>query len=441
MTTAERNQVYAKILSKMIAKETVSHVEETDFTRFYAFHQLVKELFPSFCAVAEWEDFNGSFLLRWKGKDAAKKPILLMSHHDVVEATGEWKYPAFSGEIAEGKVWGRGTLDTKGNLFAILQAVEELAADGFVPSRDVYVYSGCNEETTGAGACAASKALAERGIRLFMTVDEGGMIVDPPMVGVDGAFAMVGVGEKAWVDLKFTARSGGGHASTPGKNTPLVRLGKFMAEADRAKIFQVELSPVVKEMLTGMAPRMKGLMRFLCSHVSLFGGFLKRVMPGVSPNAAAMLRTTLAFTMAQGSGGRNVLPEEAFVIGNMRVSHHQGLEKSIGAVKELAAKYGVETEVLTPGFASGLTDFNGEGFAAVKRAIAHVFPELPAVPYVMTAATDSRYFDKVSDNCLRFAPFTVGTKQLATIHGVNESVNVETLAPAVDFYLYLLKEN
>ena len=72
-----------------------------------------------------------------------------MSHQDVVEATGEWKYPPFSGQIAEGRIWGRGTMDTKGSLCAILEAVEELLREGFTPSCDVYVASSCNEEIMG----------------------------------------------------------------------------------------------------------------------------------------------------------------------------------------------------------------------------------------------------------------------------------------------------
>lgn len=143
-----------------------------------------------------------------------------MSHHDVVPAEGEWKYPPFSGEIAEGSVWGRGTVDTKGSLFCFMQAVEELLAEGWKPECDVYLASSCTEEWGGDGAPAIAAWLKEQGVHLGLLLDEGGMIMDSPMAGVKGRYAMVGVVEKGYADVKFTANSAGGHASAPGR-TPL----------------------------------------------------------------------------------------------------------------------------------------------------------------------------------------------------------------------------
>ena len=164
---------YAARLSRLIQAETISAHGDADLTKFYKFHELLRAEFPSIFSVCELEDFSGSILLRWRGKDEKMLPILFMNHHDVVEASGEWTHPAFSGEIADGKVWGRGTLDTKGGLWGMLQAADELAREGFVPARDVYFMSTCCEETTGAGADTISKALLERGIRFAMVLDEG----------------------------------------------------------------------------------------------------------------------------------------------------------------------------------------------------------------------------------------------------------------------------
>ena len=436
----ERSQAYAQTLSKLVQCETISAFGDDDRTKFRAFHALLKETFPHIFSVCEMEDFDGSFLMRWPGKDSSKEPVLLMNHHDVVEATGTWEHAPFSGDIADGKVWGRGTLDTKGGLWGMLQAAEELVCDGFVPERDVYFESACTEETTGAGADIISKTLQERGIRFYMVLDEGGMILYDPIGGADGTFAMIGVGEKGCADLKFIARSNGGHASMPGKDTPLVRLGKFMAAAEKSDIFEAKVSATVREMFLRMAPTMKGALKTVLGHVDLFDLPIRKLVPSFSNAAGAMLKTTLAFTMAQGSDGTNVLPQEAWVIGNMRFSHHQGGKASIEAITKLAKKYDIAVEVLDPGFESPLTDFNGEPFKLVERAVKAAFPDVLTSPYVMTGASDARYFSRVSDHCIRFVPFRISDAQLDSIHGLNECVDIDTLAPAVDFYKYIIKE-
>lgn len=439
-TKNERNNHYAKILSALIQKETVSVNGEKDLEKFREFHQVLKETFPNLFAEAELEDFNGSILLKWNGSEEDKAPILLMSHHDVVEAPGEWTYPPFSGAIAEGKVWGRGTLDTKGSLWAMLQAAEELVEDGYVPKRSIYFESACTEETDGSGADLISEELKKRGIRFAFTLDEGGMMLYDPIGGADGTFAMVGVGEKGIADLKFIARSNGGHASTPGKNTPLVRLGKFMAAAEKNELFEVELSPVIQEMFERIAPTTKGAMKLLFSNAGKLKPMLCKILPEVSATAGAMLKTTIAFTMCHGSEGSNVLPQEAYVIGNMRYSHHQGRKSSIYAIWKLAKKYDIEMEILNAGFESSITDYHGEPFRLIERAVETTFPGVKTVPYLMTAASDSRFFGRVSDHCIRFAPFLITQKQLDSIHGIDENVDIETLAGAVDFYKYIIRE-
>ena len=434
-----RAEKYASGLARLIRAETVSRTPQPDLSVFYGFHDLLREVFPHVFSACEYEDFDGSFLLRWKGT-GEEEPILLMNHHDVVEAPGDWKYAPFSGTVADGKVWGRGTLDTKGGLWAMLQAADELAEEGFVPARDVYFLSTCNEEQGGSGADRISNALLERGIRLYMVLDEGGMILPEPIAGAKGNFAMIGVGEKGYVDLKFIARSNGGHASTPGRNTPLVRLGKFMAEAEKGKVFTAEISDTIAAMFSRLSETMQGSMKLLLGNAALFRPLLVRVMPRISGEANAMLKTTLAFTMAAGSGGANVLPQEAWVIGNMRYSHHHGGEASIQAITELAKRYDLETVALDPVFDSPLADHNSEAFRLVERAVGEIFPGTRTTPYIMTGASDCRYLSRVCDNCLRFAPFLISHEQMESIHGLNENVDVSALAPAVDFYRYIISE-
>lgn len=435
----ERTQEYAQMLAQMVRLETVSRAGDGAAGSSVRFRRLLRELFPSLYRCCEETEFADGFVLRWAGRDPGKAPVLFMNHHDVVEASGSWKHDPFSGFIGEDRIWGRGTLDDKGGLFAMLRSGEELVREGFVPGRDIWFASTCTEETTGEGAAGIARWFEEKGIFFEMSFDEGGMILTEPIGGAKGTFAMVGVGEKGCADLRFTARSAGGHASTPERDGSLVRLGKFMAAADRNRIFPSELSPAVCEMFRRFAPSM-GPAGLLLRHPERIRFLLRRLVPSISPAAAALVRTTLAFTMAQGSGGANVLPSEAWVHGNMRYSHHQGREDSFEAVRKLAAKYGVETEVLDPGFPSPLTDHNGSAFCLIEKTLGEVFPGVTAAPYVMTGASDSRFFAGVCAQCIRFLPFHISDEQLESIHGPDENLDLSALVPAVSFYRHLMKE-
>jgi len=361
-----------------------------------------------------------------------------MNHQDVVEATGEWTHPPFSGEVFDGKLWGRGTLDDKGGLYSMLQAAEELIEEGFVPACDIWFESSVTEETNGVGCDTISQELERRGMRFSMVLDEGGMMLDEPIAGAKGTFAMIGVGEKGYCDIKFTARSKGGHASTPPKDTPLVRLGKFMAEADKATIFPCKMTPAIQEMFERLAPAVDGPLGKVFANAGKFSKLLEKVMPTVSTDACALLRTTLAFTMAQGSQGYNVLPQEAWVIANMRYSHHQGRQASLDAVEKLAKKYDIEMEVLDPGFESKLSPYDTDGFHLLEDAVAAVFPGVTATPYVMNGASDCRFMSRVSDNCYRFVPHKISQSQLKTIHGIDENLDVSCLVPGIDWYKHLM---
>ena len=435
-----RSMKYAEILSKIIQVETISSRESQDIAKFLKFHEVLRQTYPNLFKVAEVENFDGSLLLKWKGTNSSLKPIILMNHHDVVEASGEWTHPPFSGAIADGKVWGRGTLDTKGGMAMMFQAAEELIREGYTPKRDTYFVTACTEEIGGEGGDAISIELQKRGIKFHMVLDEGGMIMYDPIGGADGTFAMIGVGEKGYVDLKFIAKSNGGHASAPGKNTPLVRLGKFMAEAEKAECFEVHMSDTVKEMLTRFSPTMSGVMKTACSNVNAFKPVLKKVMPMISPAGAALLRTTLAFTMAKGADGANVLPQEASIVGNMRFIQHQPNDASIECISKVAAKYDIETEVLYQDYPCPVIDFKGEEFKIVEETINEIYPGIGVCPYVMTGGTDAKYYTPVCENAIRFAPLYIDPQQYSSIHGLNENIYQGTLPMGVDFYKTIIKK-
>ena len=436
-----RAREYGEQLSKMIQKETVSSRFDSDKTKYYEFHKILEELFPLVHKTCEKHVFNGNLLFKWSGKGKAE-PILLMSHQDVVEANGSWEHEPFGGYIdGEGKLWGRGTVDTKGSLYCIFRSVEELIAEGFQPEGDVYIASSCTEEFSGEGAPLTVEYLQSQGVKLSLLIDEGGMIMEEPIGGVKGTYAMVGVLEKGYGDLKFIAKGKGGHASAPGKNTPLVRLGKFMADVEKQDPFTSEFNPTVLEMFRRVTPNMNFGMKFVFSNLWLFKPLLKKLMPVISPPGAAMLHTTIAFTMAKGADGLNVLPQEAYVAANLRFIPHQSTDESIELITEKAKGYDLETEVIYKDYPCPVVNYEGDAFKKVEQAINEIYPGVGVSPYVMTGGTDAKYYKNICDNCIRFAPLYINKQQYESIHGVNENIYIGALPMGVDFYKKIIRGN
>ena len=295
--------------------------------------------------------------------------------------------------------------------------------------------SSCTVVIGGSGAPKLAGWLKEHGVHLFMLCDEGGSVIQDPIGGVSGHFAAVGIFEKGYGDVKFIARSTGGHASAPKRNTPIPKLAKFICRVEKKNPFRSEFSPAVNAMFAGIAPYAGSFgLRLVLGNLWLFRPLLKKVMPLISSQTAAMLRTTIAFTMQQGSAGYNVLPQEASVCANMRFIPHQGTDESIALITELAKKYGLETEVIYKGYPSNSLDLNGEAFKLVEKTIGEVFPGVGIMPYVVTGGTDARFYGEVCDSCVRFSPVCFGPEQMAGMHGLNENIEAGTLPGAVDYY-------
>ena len=432
-----RAETHAQKLSKMIQYETVSRPDDLQREKFLGFHKVLEELFPLVHQHLEKTELEGSLLFYWKGEQH-DKPIVLMSHQDVVPAEGVWEHEPFSGDIADGKVWGRGTADTKASVMAFFQACEELLEQGYTPKQDVYLASSCTEEVGGPGATMLVNELTRRGVKPYLVCDEGGAIIQNPIGGVNGNYAMVGVFEKGKADVKFTARSSGGHASAPPRNSPIARLSAFANSVEKHSPFQKKIMPEVSAMLEALAPYATFPMKLLFGNLWLFGPVLKIAMPFVSGQAAAMLQTTCAFTMQKGSDACNVLPQEANLWANMRFIPHQGMEESLRLIGERAAKYGLEMEVEEAGDFTPPVDIKGEAWQQAAAAVKKTFPGLPVSPYVMTGATDCAFWQEICENCVRFAPVIYGPQQMKGMHGLNECIDVDCLPGAVDFYKNLI---
>jgi len=200
-----------------------------------------------------------------------------------------------------------------------------------------------------------------------------------------------------------------------------------------------KFSTEVEEMFLRLAPYASFPLRLVFGNLWLFKPLLKKVMPAISPQAAAMLRTTIAFTMAKGSDGYNIIPQEAYVTANMRFIPHQKVKESLAVLERLAAKYDLELENLGCDDPSPSLDLQGRAFRLTEKAIERTFPGLPASPYIVTGATDCRFYTDVCDNCVRFSPVIYGPEQLKSMHGIDENLETNCLPGAVDFYKNVIR--
>lgn len=428
-------------LGAMIRIPTVSKHESEDLSLFYEYHKELERLFPLLHKNLERTILNGTLLYRWAGKDAGKKPVLFMGHQDVVPASDEgWSVPAYSGIVKDGCLYGRGALDCKSTMYVEMQAVEELLSEGFVPPCDVYLEYSINEETGGDGAASAARYLKERGIELSLVLDEGGAVIDQAVEGMNKPYAVIGITEKGYMDVKITAKGRGGHSSTPPRNTPAARLFAFANEIEKKRPFRKKLLPEVVEMFRCMAPSFPAPLRIVLGNIWLFKPLLMFLMPKISPFGEAIMATTCCFTMMEGSKAANVIPKEPYLVANLRTSVHQSCKDTLTVLQKYADKYNLQLEVLLQRDASPVSNIHSKEYSYVTDCIRKHFPDVGIAPYVIMGGTDCRHFHALTENALRFAPVRATTAQNASCHGVDENVTIASLVEGVRFYKLLLKE-
>ena len=435
MGKLDKNNI-ANNLSKMIQINTI---KSDDLSEFYKFHSLLEKLYPNIYKKGEKILIDGSLLIKIKGKNKNIKPMLIMSHTDVVEAEGNWTHPPFSGKIENNIIWGRGAIDTKGSLCAFFEATEDLLKDGFIPECDLYLASSIDEETMGVGAKKTVDYLEKKGVKLGVVLDEGGAIVESPMPGLSGYYAMLGIMEKGYANVEFIAKSKGGHSSTPTNDTPIARLSAFVNEVNTKSPFKKEITLPIKNMFLKMSKSMSQPYKFLFSNINLFSPILKNILPKISPHVNAMLTTTCAFTMTSASPAANIIPETASVVANMRFMIHQPMNESLGIIKNVAKKYDVDMNVLYAHDCSKTTDVNGKNYKYVCNCIKDIFEDVEPSPYIMLGGTDSRHYTRICDSVIRFSPLKITKQQLQSVHAVDENISVDALYDATRFYRYFIE--
>lgn len=432
---------YAKRLSKMIQCETVSNKDSFDDTEFKKLRETVKELFPTFCNKAELKIFSDDcWIYKIDGKDNSRN-IMVMSHHDVVAGTGEWEHPAFGGEISDGKIWGRGTVDTKTPLFAELTALEELLNEGFAPPYNIYLGSSHNEEIGGDGIPEALKYFKENNIVFDFILDEGGAVIDAPMAGINCRCAMLAVHEKGRYTLKCTANESEGHVGlSPKTETPVVRMAKFIAETDKKKPFIKRISPEVKAMFQGLCPYMSFPLRLVMSNLWLFAPLLKAIMPKLNPMAGAMIGTMCSFNAISGGNHGSIQKKEVTAYAFLRCINEKDLEKDLEELKKIAEKYDITLTEEPNNEYHPPADITKPQYDYIKNCVSKVFPHVAVAPFILPAGTDARWLTEVCPCIIRFAPIDLSKQQFASVHSPNENIDVRTVGDAVVFYKKLIKE-
>ena len=424
---------------------TISRVdtELVDWQQFERFVTLLPELYPGVHSTLTREIVaSHSLLYCWKGT-APGAPTVLLAHYDVVAASEErWDHPPFGAELTgDGDstlLWSRGALDDKGALVSLLEAVERLVADGFVPAHDVYLSFGHDEETTGSGSRAIVALLESRGIRPALLIYEGGAVVEGIFPGVDGPIAVVGVSEKGITSVDLTVVQDGGHASTPPKLSATARLARAIVRLNAAP-FRARFSSTNLEMIRTVGAHARQPYRFLFTQQWLTRGILLALFSRLGDETRAMVRTTAVVTRLSGSDAENALAEKASAIVNMRVAVGSTVADSIDHIRRAIRDDRVEVTAVNPSEPSPISPTTGPQWDAVRGAILAVYPDVIVTPYIQLGASDSRHFTRICDAVYRFTPFEMSLAERGTLHAVNERIHVATWLRGIDFYEALVR--
>lgn len=426
-------------LSTLIKFSTVSNADydKTDKALFAAYRAKLKELYPTVTAHSEYKELgNTAMLFKIKGR-SDEKPTVLMSHYDVVPVVEErWTHPPFCGEIIDGEMWGRGTLDTKITMVGIMEALEDLLAGGFVPENDIYLSFGGDEEVAGISAPAVVDYLESIGVKPDLVLDEGGAVVDGVFPGVNKPIAVIGIGEKGMCEVKFTATSTGGHSSTPPQHTSLGKLAQTIVNLEN-KPFKAQVTQPVAGLFNKVGPYAAFPLRLVLANMWLFKGLICKLSNKLGGEINAMMRTTTAATMAQGSKQANVLPNESTARVNVRLLNNVSADQALKYFQSLCAP-DVTCEYVIRQEASPYASTDSEAWKKVEKATGDTWRDAIVSPYLMIAGSDSRHFSRICRDVYKFSAMHLTKEQRGLIHNDNERIPVEKIDQCVEFFHRLI---
>ena len=429
-------------LAELIKCKTISYSNSSleDDAEFEKLIAKLPGLYPHVFKVCDFQQMpHRGLLFKWPGK-AAGDPAVLMAHYDVVPVNEEnWDKPAFEAIIEDGVMWGRGTLDTKVTFNGVLFAANHLIGEGFVPAHDVYFAFSGGEEVNGKGASAIVDWFEKNGITPAMVVDEGGAVVENVFPGVTDPCGMIGIAEKGMMNVRYTVHSGGGHASAPLPKSPVTDLAKACRKIIDNP-FKMHLTPPVAGLFDTLGRRSNFVYKLIFANLWCFKPVLNLICISSGGEMNALVRTTTAFTMMEGSSARNVIPAKASMVSNMRLNPEDSVASAAQYLKDTVNDENVQIEVLESFEPSRISVVDCDGYRKVAAAVSATWDGCITSPYLMVQCSDSRHYGVISDKVYRFSAMDLTKEERGTIHGNNERIRVETIHRAVEFYIRLLQQ-
>ncbi len=422
---------YARSLSEMIRCATVSFDGFRDEQAFIDYNNYLHSRYPKVFSVCEDLGVEGCIFLKWKG-NSAEDSLVLMSHSDVVPAEGDWRYPPFEGVITEDKIWGRGSVDTKSSFCAILEAVESLLVQEYVPARDVYILSSFSEEIAGDGAPNAVQWMKDNGVQVGLVVDEGGAVLESPLPSMKRDLLAVGITERSSVRFLIEAKAG------KGKNA-LANLSAFVSKK-APDLGKQQLTPELRELLRRIAPYLPKPAGSLVANVDRFEKPLIALLVKLLPNFKSIFGPCVSFVPANAKAMQGVKAGYAAAVAVVSVNQCDDLEAAIRIFKEYAEKNNIAVTELSRRIVDGIEDLNGDGFKQIEKVAQRVFGDFVSVPYPVAGNTDARHFAGYAKSCIRLSPVKLTFAQIGTFHNKDENVNFDSMTNAVLFYRELVKD-
>jgi len=427
----------AENLAEAVRFKTISFQDRTqiDYQQFDALNAFLTETYPRVFSQLQVELVSGySWLIRWSGTDESLSPILFTAHTDVVPVEpgteGDWTHPAFDGVVADGSVYGRGTLDDKQGVISLLEAAEKLLVEGYQPAREIVFAFGHDEEISGLqGAGVIAQRMKALGLEFDWMVDEGGLVLSDSPVLPGKSLAMINVAEKGYLTLTLTAQGAGGHSSSPPRVSTIGRLSSALAKIE-ANPFAPKLEEPVRTFLETLAPHVDQPNQFLFNNLWLTDWLVASQM-AKETLTQPMVRTTTALTMFNAGVKENVIPQRAEAKVNFRLLPNDTPENVIAAIEAIIDDPNITVSHDRWNQRPGIADMQGSGFEIISAAILSVYPEAVVVPSLLQATTDTRHYVGLARNQYRFHGTQMKPEQTGSIHGTDEYISIVSLEKTV----------